>query len=105
MTLMKLEKALRENDQQAIRDSLGDIKSSEDVVLNNIAKIGALVNRLDNSKGIIRNAEVDIKERVSNIEELDYAYAYTQLISQQTIYEASLKSTALITSLSLVDFI
>jgi flagellar hook-associated protein 3 FlgL len=105
MTLMELERALTQNDQQAIQDSLADITNSGTVVSNRLAKVGAHMNRLDTADGIILNSETDVKERVSNIEDLDYADAYTQLMNQQTIYEASLKSTAMITSLSLIDFI
>jgi flagellar hook-associated protein 3 FlgL len=105
MTLMRLEKALLDNDQQGIQRALGDIETSGTVVANKLAKVGAVVNRLDNTKAILLNAELDVKESVSDIEDLDYGDAYTQLKNQQTIYEASLKSTATITSMSLIDFI
>jgi len=105
MTLMRLERALLDNDQQGIQNALADIENSSKTVMNKLAKVGAIANRLDNTKAIIRRSDVDVKERVSNIEDLDYADAYTQLKNQQTIYEASLQSTALITSMSLIDFI
>ena len=54
---------------------------------------------------VIERSDVDTREMVSTIEDLDYAEAITQLQNQQTIYEAALKSASLITSLSLVDFI
>jgi flagellar hook-associated protein 3 FlgL len=105
MTLMKLEKALRNNDQTGIAAALPDIESSSTVISNNLASIGATVNRLDHTKTVIDRSNVDIKEKISNIEDLDYADAITSLQNQQTIYQATLKSVSMITSLSLVDYI
>lgn len=105
MTLLRLERALRSNDQEAIRDELTGIEDAGTVISNNLARIGATVNRLEHTQSVIERSEVDTKEMVSAIEDLDYADAITALQNQQTIYEAALKSAAMITSLSLVDFI
>jgi flagellar hook-associated protein 3 FlgL len=67
--------------------------------------VGAIANKLDNTKSILETSRVDTTEMVSNIEDLDYAEAITSLQNQQTIYEAALKSASMITGLSLVDYI
>lgn len=105
MSLMKLEKALLDNDPDAIRDQLPALEDAGKVLSNKLAKVGAVVNRLDHTKSVIQRSEVDTIESASGIEDLDYAYALTQLKNQQTIYEAALKSASLITSMSLVDFV
>jgi flagellar hook-associated protein 3 FlgL len=105
MTLMKLEKALRSNDQTGIQNELPDIESSSMVISNNLAGIGAIVNRLDHTTSVINRANVDAKASASKIEDLDYAEGITTLQNQQTIYQAALKSASMITSLSLVDYI
>lgn len=105
MTLMKLEKALRSNDQEGISDQLPELEKSSQVLSNNLARVGAVVNRLDHTKSVLELAEVDNKESTSNIEDLDYAEAITALQNQQLIYEAALKSTSMITSMSLIDFV
>ncbi|HVN72049.1 MAG TPA: flagellar hook-associated protein FlgL [Desulfomonilia bacterium] len=104
-TLLKLEKALRSNDVAGITASIGDIDNSSTVVANNLAKVGAVVNELDHTKTVIDRSTVDTTSSMSNIEDLDYAEAITSLQNQQTIYQATLKSASMITSLSLVDFI
>lgn len=105
MTLMKLERALRNNDQAGISAELTDLENSSNVISDNLARVGAVVNRFDHTKSILSLAESDNKESTSNIEDLDYAEAITSLQNQQTIYEAALKSASMITSMSLVDFI
>jgi flagellar hook-associated protein 3 FlgL len=105
MTLMRLEKALRDNDREGISDTLPEIENAGEVIANKLAKLGATVNRLDQTKATLASAAVDTQESTSAIEDLDYAEAITQLQNQQTIYQATLKSTSMITGLSLVDYV
>ncbi len=105
MSLLRLERALRSNDIEGIRNELPAIKDASKILADNLASIGARVNKLEHTKAVIERSDVDTREMVSNIEDLDYAKAITDLQNQQTIYQAALKSAALITSLSLVDFI
>jgi flagellar hook-associated protein 3 FlgL len=104
LSLMNLERALRRNDLQGIRDGIEDLGNASAVLNNKLSKVGAVVNRLDNTTSIIEQAIVDNKATTSDIEDLDYADAITQLQNQQTIYQAALKSASMITSMSLVDY-
>ncbi len=105
MSLMKLEKALRSNDQVGISAQLTDLDNSSTVISNNLARVGAVINRLDHTGSVLKLAAVDNREVTSDIEDLDYAEAITSLKNQQIIYEAALKSASMITSMSLVDFV
>jgi flagellar hook-associated protein 3 FlgL len=105
MTLMNLERALRSNDLQGISDALPEIESSANVLMDEIGKVGAVMNRLDHTSSVLNESIVNNQATTSDIEDLDYAEAITQLQNQQTIYQAALKSASMITSMSLVDFI
>jgi len=105
MTLLRLERALKNNDQQGIADELPELENSSKILMNKLAGIGAKVNRFDQSKSMMESAEVDTKESTSRIEDLDYADAITSLQNQQTIYQATLKSASMITGLSLVNYV
>jgi flagellar hook-associated protein 3 FlgL len=105
MSLLRLERALRANDPDGISAQLGAIEDAGKILSDNLAKVGAIANKLDNTKSILETSRVDTTEMVSNIEDLDYAEAITSLQNQQTIYEAALKSASMITGLSLVDYI
>jgi flagellar hook-associated protein 3 FlgL len=104
MSLMKLEKALRTNDQQGVRDQLAGIEDASVTLNDKLGKVGAVMNRLEMTTSVIEQAIVDNKSTTSDIEDLDYADAITQLQNQQTIYQAALKSASMITSMSLVDY-
>ncbi len=105
MTLLKLEKALRDNDVAGISSGITNIKSSSTILNNNLALIGANMNKLEHTKTVIDSSIVDTKKSNSDIEDLDYAEAITSLQNQQTIYQATLKSASMITGLGLVDYI
>jgi flagellar hook-associated protein 3 FlgL len=105
MTLMKLEKALRANDQTGIKDELTNIETSSTTISNNLARLGAVVNRIDHTKSVLETSKVNLEKQKSTVEDLDYAEGITSLQNQQVIYQAALKSASMITSLSLVDYI
>jgi len=105
LTLLRLERALRGNDQEGIRDQMSAIQDSQQVLLNNLAKIGARVNRLDHTKSVLQKSDVDTQERISLIEDLDYAEAIISLENQQIIYQATLKGASMITQLSLANYV
>jgi len=104
-TLSNLEQALRNNDQGGISGSLAYLEDASQVISNNLARIGARINRLDYTETRLEAAETNTSERMSEIEDLDYAEAILTLQNQQVIYQATLKSAAMVTSMSLVDFI
>ena len=105
MSLLSLEKALRDNDVAGISAELTNINNSDTVINNNLAKVGAILNKLDDTKTALDSSTLNTQSSVSNIEDLDYASAITSLQNQQTIYQATLKSASMITGLSLVDYI
>jgi flagellar hook-associated protein 3 FlgL len=104
-TLMGLEKALTEKDQSGISAQLTNITDAGTVVSSALAKVGATVNRLDDTKARLESNSTDTTGRISNIEDLDYAQGITELKNQQTIYEAVLSSVSMVTSLSLAKYL
>lgn len=104
-TLLDLGKALTSNDQDGIQNALADLDDSAGTLSNNMASVGARVNRLEHTTSVLKTADVDLEKRKSLIEDLDYAEAITSLKNQQTIYQATLQSVSMITKLSLVDYV
>lgn len=104
-TLIELERALRNNDQSAIQAALPDLEDASVVINNNLAVIGARINRLEYVDTVNDSATVDTKATKSALEDVDYAEALTDLTNQETIYQAALKSASLITQMSLADYI
>lgn len=104
-SLIDLEKSLRANDQTGIQATLSQLNSASKVVNNNITLLGARENRLEYLANVTKRSTTDTKASLSDLEDLDYAKALTDLQNQQIIYQASLKSAAMITKMSLADYI
>lgn len=104
-TIMNFQRALESNDQTGIQAAIAEIWDAKDVISNNLAIVGARMNRFDYRETAIASAEVTLKAHKSAVEDVDYAEAVTALENQTTIYEATLKSASMITRLSLVDYI
>jgi flagellar hook-associated protein 3 FlgL len=67
--------------------------------------VGTSLKELEASKYILEDVKLNSETLLSNTEDTDMADAVTKLKERQMVYEASLKSTAMITQLSLVNFV
>ena len=84
------------------------IAKMEDVLNINLqerAKLGAKINRLDLTNNRLEDEQIQAKELLSKNEDVDIAEAITNLKMQESIYRASLSIGARILQPSLVDFI
>jgi flagellar hook-associated protein 3 FlgL len=90
--------ALRNNDLVRLDDNLEQ--------LNNVrAEVGATLNRLDAADARLQAAEDAATQLLSDTEDVDFAKAALTLSTQQTVYEAALRSGARIIQPSLLDFL
>lgn len=81
------------------------MQTSVDNVLNVRASIGARLNELDSLDVAGQNKDFQYAKSLSEIQDLDYASALSDLAKNQTIMEAAQKSFVSTTQLSLFDFI
>jgi flagellar hook-associated protein 3 FlgL len=104
-TLRDLINALENNDASGIRATLDALDQSMDTLRYSIAEGGSRINAIDAYGESQLEFQLDLEETLSEYQDADMARVYTDLISQQTTYESALKTTAMITRLSLMDFI
>lgn len=87
-----------------------------DSVLNNIdngieatnieiSKKGLNLNKIESFLNINKDLQINFKEKISNLEDVDLADSISRLNQAQTALQASLKSYAIIQDLSLWDYI
>ncbi len=80
-----------------------------DGVLDNVidvqASIGSRMNELDALSNVSESLDLQYQERLSNLEDLDYAAAISAFIQQQTQLEAAQSSFAKISGLSLFNYL
>lgn len=88
-----------------IDQSIAEIDGVIDNVINAQADLGARMNRLDLVKNRLEQQEGVATGSLSANEDVNYAEAITNLITQQSIHQAALASGSRIIQPSLVDFL
>ncbi|MCX8043188.1 MAG: flagellar hook-associated protein FlgL [Desulfobacterota bacterium] len=103
--LRDLRIALRENDQAAIGRILPRIDDAMTQIQKVRAYVGTSLKELETTSSVLDDIQLNAETLLSETEDTDIADAVTKLAQRQMVYEASLKSTAMITQLSLVQFV
>ncbi len=104
-TFVDLIKALRADDTDAINDSLTNLDTSQDQILNYLAVIGTRSNEVDNISNRITDLITVQKTVLSNIEDADLIEAASQLSNDQIILQATLQVNANILKISLLNYL
>lgn len=81
------------------------IQGSIDLVLKNRAEVGAKQNRVDMMSDRLALQKETLTKQKSNVEDVEYEEAITNLITQESIHRASLSVGGRIIQQTLVDFI
>jgi flagellar hook-associated protein 3 FlgL len=103
--LQKLADALNANDSDAIRTSSDTLDSSFDSVQAIVGDVGARGNRLDMTSANLDAFEGTVTNLKSNLEDIDYETAITDLMSRQTAYQAAMLATTKVMGLTLTDYL
>ncbi len=90
---------------EVIANSITELDSVIDNNLGIRAKIGAKVNRLDMTKNRLKDEIINMKELLSENEDIDIAEVITDLKMKESVYRASLASGARVMQPTLVDFL
>ncbi|NOX34971.1 MAG: flagellar hook-associated protein 3 [Deltaproteobacteria bacterium] len=104
-TLFKLKEYLSKDDVDGISRTMTRLDTHYSSITSTLSDTGIKYNRLEVRKQVSAETKLTITERKSMIEDADIVESVMELKSIQTAYEASLKATAKIINLSLVDFL
>jgi flagellar hook-associated protein 3 FlgL len=103
--LVELEEALRSDDTQRIAQASARL---DDLVKETTAihgVVGARSQALQNRMYQMEDAAATTQELLSQVEDLDFTAAITELLSAQTSLQASLQTSGQLLNLSLLDFL
>lgn len=90
---------------QLIEDSIINLKSAEDSVLETRAEIGARLNTMESTRNLHEDLKIVSKDLLSNIRDLDFAEASSQLAFESFVLQAAQQSYVKIAGLSLFNSI
>ena len=99
-----LKRALEDNDGAAIRQQLDQLKGADDYLANEIADTGAKANRLDVKDTVWSHLTLNLKERLSAVEDADLAEMITELRQKEVAYEAAMMSSMRLSELSILNY-
>lgn len=93
----------------ALRNTLNTEMANLDGVLNNVltveASIGSRMKELESLTSVSESLNLQYKERLSNLQDVDYADVISRFAAQQTQLEAAQASFAKVSAMSLFNFL
>lgn len=103
-TLKNFENAIRNNDQGAMNDGLEGLKEGMDQVIRLRGQMGNNAWRIDKAAERLEETAIEFQEIISRYEDADVLQVFSELVQQETAFEAALNVTTRISKLSILDF-
>ncbi|WP_328186819.1 flagellar hook-associated protein FlgL [Marinobacter sp. OP 3.4] len=88
---------------QLIADSLGNLDNAQETILRTQTEIGGRLNQLESTGEFLENASLYAKDIRSQLQDVDYAEAISNLSFQSFVLQAAQQSFAQTSQLSLFD--
>ncbi|MBU4192569.1 MAG: flagellar biosynthesis protein FlgL [Proteobacteria bacterium] len=93
------------NNQTGVQQMLENLTNAQSHIMNKLADVGGRENRLTVTENILTGLKFNEEALLSSIEDADVSELMTDLVQQQMVYEAVLRSTSMIMQLNLTKFI
>lgn len=97
--------AVRTSDRTGMNRGLGELEQLTQGVAVSQAKVGSAMNVVDSQRSVLDETRLQLKTVLSQIEDLDYTEAVTEMQKRMLALQASQASFAQISRLSLFDYI
>ncbi len=104
-TVKDLERAMRNDDTEAIQQAIEDLDIDLDKVLNTRTILGSRLNRLDSADIMLDNSENFLRQDLSRVEDADLAALITDFNLAQNAFQAALSASARVLQQSLINFL
>lgn len=104
-SLWNLSQALGANDDEAIRKSIDGLNGAFEHVQALIGDVGARAAQLQVTSANIDALEINLLTFKSNLEEVDFEQAVTELISRQTTFQAAMLATSRVMGMTMMDYL
>ncbi len=103
--LIRLKQALQNNDAAGIERAMGLLDKSTQQLNFSRAELGARQQGLDAMKGRLGTENVELQKVLSNEYDADITQVVSDLASQQVTFQASLRATASILQMTLLNYL
>jgi flagellar hook-associated protein 3 FlgL len=103
--LVRLQKALQTNDNPTLMRLNGEIETEGTRLTSVRGQIGARLQTLQSLDSSLKNQNLQTQQSLANAKDADLAKVLSELVAQQTAFEATLRTAAQTMQLSLVHFL
>jgi flagellar hook-associated protein 3 FlgL len=103
--LARVRDSLRNNDTEAIDQSLADLDDAIDVALVQRVAVGARTRHLEAVKDQLDDQNTKLEEILSNIQDADFAKLVVEVNQNDLVYQASLLTSSKILQVSLLNYL
>ncbi len=103
--IQKLENSDMENIEETIGESISELDSGVNQIIDARAGLGARMNRLELVENRLGDQKIMATKMMSDNEDVNFAEAITNLIKQESLHRAALSAGSRIIQPSLVDFL
>lgn len=103
--LRDLRSALQNNDQDGVQETLPRIGDAMNQLLKELALVGTTVRLMDSTEMMLSDLRYKTEELLSDTEDADIIEEVTKLTEREAVFMAALRSTAMITDLTLVNYL
>lgn len=104
-TLGRLKQGLETNDRSAISQAIDQLRRVQERFNDEIADVGARTNRLEGKREVLSHLDLNLKERLSQVEDADFAKVIVELREKEMAYQAALLSSIRIAELTILNYI
>ena len=101
--LIDLESAIENGDRDKMEQGLDEVGMLEHALVRSLAKIGGTQARLTDAAEQVDTTILQVKQTLSDVQDLDYAEAMSRLQKQEVLLQASQAMLGRLSSLSLLD--
>jgi flagellar hook-associated protein 3 FlgL len=102
--LKNFEYAVRTNDQAKMNEELDHLENAAEQVRRLRGQMGNNARRIEKATEQLNEASIEFKQIISRYEDADILDVYSQLVQQETAFEAALNITARVSKLSILNF-
>jgi len=105
LELTRAEEAIRNNDEAAMQDSMRNLEGAAEQNRHLRGQLGLRASRLDAAIGYQQEVRIDLKQILSRYEDADALESFSNILQQETAFQAALDVTARVARLSILDYL
>ncbi len=103
--LRELSVALGADDETGVRESLTGLRAALDDTQTLIGDVGARMNQLEVTGANLNALEITLTTFRSDLQEIDFEEAVTELVGRQTAFQAAMLATSKVMGMNLTDYV